>query len=86
MKFDVRYGRTSQYGMFAIALAPLLSAEVPGVNLLLSPWLLKDADCCCAFLIAVWLLPQYALSQAEKVPELGVLPNAEAFSSAASNC
>src|SRR3954466_1662663 len=72
--------------MLAIDLAVLLSADVPGVKVLLSPWLLNDADCCWAFLIAFWLLPQYAPSQAENVPELGRLPNAEAFSSAASIC
>src|SRR5262249_28301307 len=69
-------------------LAVLLSAAVPGVKLLLSPCELNDAACCCALLIAVGLVPQYALSQAANWPEppLGMLPKAEPFSSAASNC
>ena len=56
------YGRTSQKTWSAIALAFLLSADVPGVNVPLSPELLKDAACCMALWIAVWFVPQYAAS------------------------
>ena len=74
--------------MSAIDLAYLLSAEVPGVNFALSPLLLNDAAACCAFLIAFWFEPQYAASHIANWPDppLGTLPNAEAFSSAASIC
>jgi hypothetical protein len=36
----------SQNRMLATERAHLLSAEVPGVTVLLSPWLLNDAACC----------------------------------------
>ena len=39
------HGRMSQELLFAIALAFLLSADVPGVNWVLSPVVLKDAAC-----------------------------------------
>src|SRR5437764_11095809 len=55
---SVRYGRTSQKVSVAIARAFLLSADVPGVKLPLSPAVLKDAACCWAVLIALWLPPQ----------------------------
>lgn len=40
------YGRMFQNGVFAIARAFLLSAEVPGVNCPLSPAELNEAACC----------------------------------------
>src|SRR5262249_24090571 len=82
------YGRTSQNVRFAIALAPLLSADVPGVNWPLSPRVLNDSAACCAFLIAFWLVPQYAASQIANCPDPpgGMVPKAEALSSAASSC
>lgn len=39
---------TFQNAMFAYCLPSLLSAEVPGVNVVLSPKELNDAACCCA--------------------------------------
>ena len=54
------YGKMSQNALFAIALAFLLSAEVPGVKVLLSPAVLKDAACCKAVLMAFVFVPQYA--------------------------
>ena len=72
----------------AIALAVLLSADVPGVKVPLSPAVLKDAACCRAFLIAFVVVPQYAASHVANIPDppLGTVPKADAFSSAASNC
>ncbi len=66
----------------------MLSAEVPGVKVLLSPWELKEAACCAAVLMAFWLVPQWAASHWANipVPPEGTLPKAEAFSSAAINC
>ena len=52
------YGRASHHSLLAIDLAPLLSAEVPGVNWPLSPAVLKDADCCWALLMALVFVPQ----------------------------
>ena len=81
------YGSKSQNGLSAIALAFLLSADVPGVNWLLSPELLNDAAPCMAFWIAVWFVPQYAASHTADCPEppAGTEPKADAFSSAAIN-
>ena len=80
------YGSEFQNTRSAIALAFLLSADVPGVKRLLSPAELKEAACCWAVLIAFEFVPQYAASQAAIDPTLGTLPNATLFNSAASNC
>ena len=53
-----RYGSTSQYVISAIDRAYLLFADVPGVNVELSPCELKAAACDCAFLIAFVFVPQ----------------------------
>lgn len=42
----LNYGSTFQNAVFAIALAFLLSADVPGVNWPLSPAELNEAACC----------------------------------------
>src|SRR5512142_427989 len=78
----------SQKAISAMARACLLSAEVPGVKVLLSPWVLKEAACCRAVLIAVALVPHNADSHWANIPDppLGTLPKAEAFSSAARSC
>ena len=68
-----------------MVLAFLLSAEVPGVNVPLSPELLKDAAACCAFEMSFALVLQSAPSIAAK-DILGTLPKAEEFNSAAINC
>src|SRR3954468_118179 len=79
---------TSQNFWSAHRRAFLLSAEVPGVNVLLSPAELNDAAPCCALEMAEVLVPQSAVSHWANapVPPLGTLPNADAFSSAASSC
>src|SRR6266851_1440159 len=71
------YGKRSQNALSATALEFLLSAEIPGVNALLSLLELKEAACCCAVRMAVSSVPQYALSQTVKEPELGRLPKAD---------
>src|SRR3954453_13615640 len=66
----------------------LLSADVPGVNVLLSPALLNAPACCCALPIVVTFVPHSAASHWPNaaVPPEGTLPNADAFNSAASSC
>src|SRR5262245_9094959 len=76
----------SQNGMFAAALEPFGSADVPGLNAWVSPAVLNDAAWVWAVLIACVFVPHRAVSQAEKLPMVGIVPKAEAFSSAASNC
>ena len=76
---------TSQNGIVAMLRAFLLSAEVPGVNVLLSPVELNDAAACCAFLIAFESVSHRADSILANDVD-GALPNADAFSSAAINC
>src|SRR4051794_12592331 len=78
----------SQKSRFAIARAFLLSAEVPGVNCVLSPLLLNDAAPDWALLTAPVFVPQSADSHVANapVPPAGTEPKAEAFSSAASSC
>src|SRR3954447_11964521 len=80
------HGRMSQNAGVAMVLAFLLSADVPGVNCALSPLLLNDAACCWAVWMALEFVPQYADSHAANEPLEGTLPNADAFSSAASSC
>src|SRR6266498_5675283 len=82
------YGSTFQNARSATDLAYLLSADVPGVKVPLSPAVLKEAACCRAVLIVFVLPVQYAASHWANIPDppLGTVPKAEAFSSAASSC
>lgn len=51
------HGKLSQNGMLATDRAYLLSAEVPGVKVELSPAVLKAAACCSAVWMAFVLVP-----------------------------
>jgi len=74
-----------QNGISATNRPVLLFADVPGVKVVLSPLVLKDAACCKAFLtwFAVPLQSMFSHSASFADPLLGTLPKAEAFNSAA---